>query len=215
MNYQERPIRVVESGQRVSAFELPLDDWHGYGFHLSRNPGKYSRFLLHSDSLPDLRFLTIMQNSDENFAKKGKNTQWPIWVEADQRHLLDINLAQEIGFRPAIFGGSGMTLRQTFQTEYWAKVNGLTLHYFIPEGEYLSLPNKAALDNGRLIFDKSTKAGGSDPTLWSIASDPNNEEYLRSIEIIFEFRKLNADEIPPQTPAPSFLHRPRRGFVLN
>jgi hypothetical protein len=212
MSYQEKQPRIVEPGQRVPAFEFPLDYWNGYSSHLTMNPGKSSRLLLHSSILPDLRFFTVIQNSNENFLRGSEDVQWPICVEADQRHLLALNMVEGIGFPPAVFGGSGMSLRHNFLPEYWRQVNRLGLHYFVPEGEYLALPNKADLNLGRLSFDRTTKIGDWDQTVWFMASDPNDEDYLRAVDIMFEIRDINEDEIPPQ---PSMRNPRRRGFVFN
>lgn len=196
MSYQEKPPRIIELRQRVPTFEFPLESWHGTNFHLSMNPGSRSTSILRSGILPDLRFYTIMQNPDDNFPTKKPGVQSPIWLEADQRHLLSLGLVKGMGFPPAVFGGSGLAPRHVFQPEVLDRVKALRLHHFVPEGEYLATPNPEALRRGVLKFDMSKKIGDTGRSKWLMATDPNDEDYLRAIEIMFDVTQIITDTIP-------------------
>lgn len=185
MAYHEQTPRVVELGQRVPAFQFPLDSWNGYGYHLSVNPGLYSTLSLSTGILPDLRFFTIMQNSDENFLKGKKDTQWPIRLEVDKRHLFELGLIQRIGFPSAVFGASDLDARHIFKSEALQKVVALRLQFSVPEGEYLAVPSTEAFAEGELIFDLSTKLGDADKRQWLMASKPKDEAYMQAIFITF------------------------------
>lgn len=178
-------LPVVRLGESFPTFQKPLERWHGYGLHLSVDPGVCSSVVLQSKELPDLKFLTILQNYWEHFLR-GEKKEWHLRVEADKRGLKEAGLIRKLR------GGSGLIRGRTdiqnlhiFEEDALEKVNRLKVEILLPEGRFTADPSPESLKKGELKFDEFKKVDVEDAKKYVLTANPNDSAYLHQIAQTF------------------------------
>ena len=196
MSYLEQAPRIVELGRRVPVFEFPLDSRNDYSYHLSLNPGVSSALLLKSGFLPDLRLFSIVQSENR------EDSVGRFWIEADKDHLGKLGMLEvqryipggiPLPMRPAVFGASRWAGYYILDEETLDKIGQLSVHLFLPEGEFIAHPNINTRKGSTsqltyatgIKFDQFREAHGRSTQTLAVSVDLKDEASLREFDLMF------------------------------
>jgi len=187
---------VIKLNEPVSAFIFPLKRWHGQSGHLSSSPGLYSSIVLQSDHTPDLRLHTIVQNK---FPLIRNAAAWQFRIEADKRYLQQHDLLEENpnDLSAGAFVSGRSPLESFLLTpNVWLQVAHLRAMVTTPDGIYEAQPFLAALDEGEILFDYFRDRQKPEEKLHIITVNPNDEDYLKTIQVEFSYDITNKGKLP-------------------